>query len=142
VSGVDLTGWAYQTRGMSVNMQRPVTGSLSVRTAAQIRAVMAYYGTTPTEVARRIGKSAQWMSVRMRGQQPIDLDDLDLIAGALGVAPDELLPRAGEVTRGYPHGSRLSHSGPVDRRPPGRPGGTRGPSGPARTARVHTSSAA
>lgn len=119
-------------------MQRPVSGSLSVRTAAQIRAVMAYYGTTPTEVARRIGKSAQWMSVRMRGQQPIDLNDLDLIAGALGVGPDELLPR-GEVTRGYPAmGPMTDRRRPADGRPGGRPAGPRGPSGPGRTARVRT----
>src|SRR5258708_821447 len=96
---------------MSIEVRRPVAGTLTVRTAAHIRAVMAYYGTTQREVARKIGVNDQWMSVRMRGTQPIDLNDLEKIADALGVDPVDLMPRG--VTAAYPpHGVGGPGAGP------------------------------
>lgn len=46
------------------------------------------------QLARTIGKTEMWVSLRLRGKQPIDLNDLSLIAGALGVGVHDLLPQA------------------------------------------------
>lgn len=50
-----------------------------------------------SELARALGKSEQWVSVRLRGVQPIDLNDLQQIADVLGVAAADLLPREGRL---------------------------------------------
>jgi transcriptional regulator with XRE-family HTH domain len=62
--------------------------------ATQIRIEMAKQdGLRQSQLARRIGKTEQWLSVRLRGMQAIDLNDLELIARGLGVAVTALLPR-------------------------------------------------
>lgn len=45
-----------------------------------------------SELARRLGVSAMWVSDRLRGQTPIGLDDIERIAGVLGCAPADLFP--------------------------------------------------
>lgn len=60
--------------------------------AMEIRVAMTRADVRQSDLARRIGKTEQWLSVRLRGKQPIDLNDLALIAGALGVSPLDLLP--------------------------------------------------
>lgn len=45
-----------------------------------------------SQLARKIGKTEQWLSVRLRGRQPIDVNDLALIAHGLGVPVHRLLP--------------------------------------------------
>lgn len=47
---------------------------------------------TQAQLAREIGKTEMWMSLRLRGKQPIDMNDLALIARALDVGVHELLP--------------------------------------------------
>jgi hypothetical protein len=127
---------------MSVNVDRPLPGKLRMRTAAHVRGKIAYYGTTPTAVARKLGRSAVWISKRMNGHQAIDVDDLEAIAAVLGIEPTELLPR-GEATPGYAtHHPMVGSSRPGDGRPGGRPAGPRGPSGPSRTSRVRNPVAA
>lgn len=49
-----------------------------------------------TELAAKIGVNEMWLSRRLRGAQPIDLNDLQLIAEALNVEVSELLPRSNE----------------------------------------------
>jgi transcriptional regulator with XRE-family HTH domain len=45
-----------------------------------------------SELARRLGQNDQWLSMRLRGVTPINLNELQLIADALGVAVGKLLP--------------------------------------------------
>lgn len=119
--------------------------TLTVRVAAQIRAVMAYKQIRQSQLARRIGKGEQWLSVRLRGVQPIDLNDLEMIAAVLEVEPDDLVrPGAAIATLRYPPNvgvtpelptAQVPPSGrPRVNRPPGRQDG-RAP-GPGRTYRT------
>ncbi len=66
--------------------------SLSADTAAEIRAWMGRLSVRQSELARRLGETDQWLSMRLRGNTPIDLDELSRIADALGVLVKDLLP--------------------------------------------------
>lgn len=79
-----------------------ITPEVSAKTltqlvATEIRVQMARADVRQSQLAREIGKTEQWLSVRLRGRQPIDLNDLALIAQGLRVGVHELLP-APEVT--------------------------------------------
>lgn len=106
--------------------------TLTQLVARQIRIAMLDAETRQSQLARRIGKSEQWLSVRLRGQQPIDLNDLALIARGLGVTVHELLPDAEtarsaqvEPTVRYvqmiERTARPSSGRPTDNRPSGKP---------------------
>lgn len=74
-----------------------ITPEVSAKTltqlvATEIRVQMARADVRQSQLAREIDKTEQWLSVRLRGRQPIDLNDLALIARALGVGVHELLP--------------------------------------------------
>lgn len=56
------------------------------------------------ELARKLHVSPSWISYRLTGTQPIDLNDLAKIADALEVEPADLLPRP--VTRQFPPSRR------------------------------------
>lgn len=68
--------------------------TLSQLVATQIKVQLVLADMRQSELARRIGKNEQWLSVRLRGTQPIDMNDLALIADALGVSVAELVRRA------------------------------------------------
>lgn len=79
------------------------TDSLAAEVAAEIRAMMGRRLVRQSELARRLGENDQWVSTRLRGVTPLNLNDLQRVAEALGVAPGDLLPtsaRAGSTTRG------------------------------------------
>jgi transcriptional regulator with XRE-family HTH domain len=44
-----------------------------------------------SELARLLGCNDQWLSVRLRGIVSLNLDEIDRIAGVLGVKASELL---------------------------------------------------
>lgn len=67
--------------------------TLTQLVALEIRLEMVRQDVLQSQLARKIGKTEQWLSVRLRGRQPIDLNDLALIAAGLGVAVGTLLPR-------------------------------------------------
>lgn len=50
-----------------------------------IRVAIVRRDTTQTALAKTIGRSDAWLSTRIGGSVPIDLDDLDLIAVGLGM---------------------------------------------------------
>lgn len=94
------------------------------------------------KLAEQLGVSPSWISYRLTGAQPIDLNDLERIAAALNVEVVDLLPRATEghsvisvgapqekITRAYP---RLTKQ-PT---PPGRPTRTHQHSSSRRTVRL------
>lgn len=66
--------------------------TLTQLVAMEIRVAMTRADIKQSELARHIGKTEQWLSVRLRGKQAIDLNDLALIAGGLKVGIQELLP--------------------------------------------------
>lgn len=66
--------------------------SLTEQVATQIRIELARQGIRQSHLARRMEVTEQWLSVRVRGVQPIDLNDLEAIAAGLGVPVSDLLP--------------------------------------------------
>lgn len=67
--------------------------SLTERVAEEIRAQMGRKRMSGARLAKQLGVSDMWVSYRLRGVQPIDLNDLERIADALGVPVIDLLPR-------------------------------------------------
>lgn len=82
---------------MSTDLPHGVRPSLTAQVAEEIRVVMTRRRVRQSELARALSKSEQWVSVRLRGVQPIDLNDLQCIADVLGVAAADLLPREGRL---------------------------------------------
>jgi len=76
---------------MTVTSDERVVG-LSVQVAEEIRAMLGRKRMSQAHLARALGVSAMWISDRLRGVQPIDLNDLERIARALQVPVGSLLP--------------------------------------------------
>ena len=127
---------------MSIVITSSVNGSLTERVAAHLRALMGYRGMRQSQLARTLGVTDQWLSVRLRGVQPIDLNELERMVEALGIELADLFPK-GEVTRREAGGNPVSGGvRPPDRRPPGHPSTHIPPSGLARSARSQPAMAA
>lgn len=117
--------------------------TLTQLVATEIKVQMARADIRQSQLAREIGKTEQWLSVRLRGRQPFDINDLFLIAKGLGVGLYDLLPPAEIVAQAadssatvayLPLAERLAITArPRDNRPPGRPS-TPGSDGVGRTA--------
>jgi transcriptional regulator with XRE-family HTH domain len=91
---------------------------MSGRVAEEIRALLGRRRMTGRELARRLGVSPSWVSYRLTGTQPIDLNDLDAIAEVLKVSIVDLLPRdRRQVTDGYAPEPRVSGTVPHPRHP-------------------------
>jgi transcriptional regulator with XRE-family HTH domain len=129
-----LVFWEHQTCGMSITPEVPAK-TLMQMVATRIRVAMAVEDIRQSELARRMGKNEQWLSVRLRGKQAIDLNDLLMIAKALGVGIHDLLPDADQaagaadpsaIPRYLPQAIRAGES-PLaeDNRPPGHPSSRR-----------------
>jgi transcriptional regulator with XRE-family HTH domain len=122
----------------------PRRGRLREFVAEEIRVLLARQRISAAELARRTGIKQSTISRRMTGETAFDMDDLEVIARALGVQVQDLLPArtaAGEESeppaiahyfgvaeRGSDHPDR-----PADNRPPGRSLAGAG-AGPGRTA--------
>lgn len=68
------------------------TATLSEMVAEEIRALMARRKVSGRELSTKLGVSPSWISYRLSGKQPIDVNDLLRIANALGAGVHELLP--------------------------------------------------
>lgn len=68
-----------------------MTTNLSGLVAANIRAELARRNIPQAAVADALGLSNAAVSRRLNGRAPIDIDDLENIAGLLDVAPVSLL---------------------------------------------------
>ena len=68
------------------------TATLSEMVAEEIRALMARRKVSGRELSNKLGVSPSWISYRLSGKQPIDVNDLLRIANALGAGVHELLP--------------------------------------------------
>lgn len=60
--------------------------------AGEIRAHAARRGLSGRQLAFQLGKSQPWMSRRLTGEVPFDVEELDAVAALLGVTPRELFP--------------------------------------------------
>lgn len=60
--------------------------------AGEIRAHAARKGFSGRQLAFQLGKSQPWMSRRLTGEVPFDVEELDAVAAILGVAPRDLFP--------------------------------------------------
>jgi transcriptional regulator with XRE-family HTH domain len=58
---------------------------------------MARQQVTQVQLSRSIGMSQQSLSERLRGKTPFTTDDLEAVAGALGVHPATLLGGRGDL---------------------------------------------
>jgi transcriptional regulator with XRE-family HTH domain len=68
------------------------TYTLSERVAEEIRAALARRRMSGRQLAAALGVSQTWMSTRLNGVTPIDLNDLERIAGVINVEVSDLLP--------------------------------------------------
>lgn len=108
---LDVTGSAVHSCAMSINLNADRT--LSDLVAEEIRVAMARARIRQSELARRVGANDQWLSVRLRGVQPIDLNDLHKIAAALGTSASQIVAAAVDTkadTIGYPGDDEITHS--------------------------------
>ena len=128
-----MTRLAGQNAGMAEN-EAPPRGRLRERTAEEIRVLLARRRMSAAELARRTGLKQSTMARRMTGETAFDLDDLEVIATALGVKVSDLVNDGGgsvqttvpklQVTEQRPAGpTRPMATRPRDDRPKGRPGG-------------------
>lgn len=107
------------------------TATLSELVAEEIGAALGRRRWSQAQLARAIGKTQMWVSLRMRGIQPIDMNDLGLIANALEVGVHELMPSpeaaaGAAVYRPIPRWVGMTEQPPQigrppDNRPSGRP---------------------
>lgn len=103
--------------------ERPL---LSARVAAELRAELARQRITGRELARRLGRSSNWASMKTSGAQRLSLDELEQVAGVLGLTAEDLVRRANPSMRSYPDSApggvlRAPVARPRDNRPAGRP---------------------
>jgi len=111
--------------------------TLSQMIAEEIRALMARRRMSGRQLAGQLGVSPSWVSYRLTGAQPIDVNDLSGIAKALGVGVHDLLPppekaaeAAGPSTTFWypPVADRPARAGSAKgNRPAGHPCGSTGP---------------
>jgi hypothetical protein len=101
------------------------TATLTTLVAAEIRAWMGRLDVRQSELARRLGETDQWMSMRLKGRTPIDLNELQRVATALGLSVLDLMPagasRVSGATGGGPTQTIVPVESPVRHRTPVRP---------------------
>lgn len=84
---------------MSENVTQTVT-PMRQQVAEEIRALLARRRISASELARRLGVNQPYISRRLTGETAADVDDLQRIADALGVAVADLLPSSASERRG------------------------------------------
>ena len=81
----------------TITLPRPKMGTASTATeiaAANIRALCARVGWNASDLARAIGMSRNTVGYRWRGERQWQLEDLDVVAAALGTTPWDLMTPA------------------------------------------------
>lgn len=64
------------------------------RATAAVRAELAWQGRDASEVAELLGIDKRTATARLNGGKPLDLAEIEKVAGWLGLRPSELLARA------------------------------------------------
>lgn len=68
-----------------------MSDALADRVRVRIRVEMAKRNLNTTELAAKAGVSDMWVSRRLRGKTEMHLGDLERLASALDLDPDDLL---------------------------------------------------
>ncbi|NQX36290.1 helix-turn-helix transcriptional regulator [Herbiconiux sp. VKM Ac-2851] len=76
----------------------PQTDTPAGYVAGEVRAQLARRGWSATRLAVSIGETQSWMSRRLTGDVPFDVDTLTKIAEALGVHPGSFFPDGGDTS--------------------------------------------
>src|SRR5262245_30870273 len=100
-------------------MTAPATTRLTDQVAEEIRALLGRRRLSASALAIRMGVTQRYISRRLTGEAPLDLNDIEMIARVLDVEPAKLLTNAcysRRVTNTRPSG-RHDSTRPVDRRP-------------------------
>lgn len=90
------------------------TATLTSLVAAEIRAWLGRLDVRPAELARRMGENDQWLSTRLKGRTPINLNELQRIATALGLSVLDLLPAQASRGAGEAGGQATQTIVPVE----------------------------
>jgi transcriptional regulator with XRE-family HTH domain len=61
------------------------------RVRTNVECLMEMRRMTQAELAEQIGKSQPWLSKRLTGATPFQIEDLDLVGDAFGLSPAQLL---------------------------------------------------
>lgn len=69
-----------------------MTGTVRDHVAGVLRAEMARRKLTQREMGARCGRSHQWVTDRLNGKTPCNVDDLELLASVLGIPVAQFLP--------------------------------------------------
>lgn len=72
--------------------ERVPSGSLSQRVAEEVRVALARQNKSQRTLADDLGVSPPWLNYRLTGVQEIGLNDLERIAGGLGLRVCDLMP--------------------------------------------------
>jgi transcriptional regulator with XRE-family HTH domain len=81
------------------------TATLTELVAQEIDSVRGRRRMSQAQLARAMGKTPMWVSLRLRGIQAIDLNDLQLFARTLGVGVLDLMPAAASRQAGRTSGT-------------------------------------
>lgn len=112
------------------------TATLTELVAQEIDAVRGRKRMSQAQLAKLMGKTPMWVSLRLRGRQPIDMNDLWIFAKALGVSVHQLLPSPEAVAAAADPSATVAYLSLTSRFPEQstRPRDNRPVSGPPRTA--------
>lgn len=125
-------------------METQTSAPMRQRVAEEVRVALARRRLSASELARRMGVTQRYISRRLTAEIAFDVDDLQHVASALGVAVTDLLPAdarqprtglrtvdgvtygTGQVKVRYQRGPRRStrhtRTAPDTKAPTGRPG--------------------
>lgn len=76
---------------------------LAQAVAAEVRRLLDERRWTGRELARRTGLAHNTLAVKVRGERPLDVNEVDAIAAALGIPAAQLIARA-DAVRSHPSG--------------------------------------
>lgn len=88
---------------MTVNVTQ--SESLSRRVGMEIKVLLVRRGMSGRRLAQELGESQTWLSTRLIGATPLDLNDLGRIAEVLGVSVHDLIPGGTVSTTAQQHTS-------------------------------------
>ena len=113
------------------------TTPLRDRVAEEVRAQLARRRMSASKLGKELGVSQTYVWRRLTGETALDLNDLEAIAGVLGVEVADLLPADLRRTLQTKGGTLPPPIRPIDNRPPGRPDrSVTTPGRPRRTSRI------
>jgi transcriptional regulator with XRE-family HTH domain len=92
---------------MSITVVPGYRPTLTQRLALEIKVAMVRHSISGRQLATKLGVSQTWISTRLTGATPIDVNDLERIADAIGVTPVDLLAAAEAITSRYLPGEQV-----------------------------------